>query len=147
MSKKKIIICFAIIVGISTLLIYNGRKPSLEKVKKQLLLTKKVRVTEITLSDQPISCPEIQEEETIQEIVEILRNSNTPPKNQWYSLVKYIDYHLEFLDKENKVSVTLETQSSGPAKLKRKGYKYSILIDDEARFREILKKHCEKVKD
>lgn len=147
MSKKKIIICFAIIVGISTLLIYNGRKPSLEKVKKQLLLTKKVRVTEITLSDQPISCPEIQEEETIQEIVEILRNSNTPPKNQWYTLVKYIDYHLEFLDKENKVSVTLDTQSSEPAKLKRKGHKYSIQIGDEVRFREILKKHCEKVKD
>lgn len=146
MSKKKII-CFAIIVGISALLIYNGRKPSLEKVKEQLLLTKKVRVTEITLSNQSIPCPEIQEEETIQEIVKILKSSSAPPKNQWYTLVKSIDYHLEFLDKENKVSVTLETQSSGPTKLKRKGYKYSIQIGDEARFREILKKHCEKVKD
>lgn len=146
MSKKKIIICLVIIVCISAFVIYNGRKPSLEKVKEQLWLTKTIRLEKIPLeSDKPISCSEIQEEKTIQEIVKILNDSYVAPKNQWYTLARTINYHLEFLDKENHVLTTLETQSSEPIALKRQGYKYLIRLENETRFKEILEKHCEKV--
>ena len=144
MSKVKII-GLIIVVGILSFVIYNGRKPALEKVKEQLSFTKSIRVKEIPLEkEQAISCPEIKEEETIEKIVKILKDSYVPPKNQWYNLPKYTDYHLEFLNQKGKTLFTIETNSSAPFELKRKGYKYQIDLDDKLKFMEILKEHCEK---
>ncbi len=143
MSKAKII-GLVLLAGILALVIYNGRKPSLEKVKEQLSFIKKVRIKEIPLEkNQAISCPEIKEEETIEKIVKILKDSYVPPKNQWYNLVKTIDYHLEFLNQKGETLFTIETNSSSPFELKRKGYKYQIDSDDKLKFMEILKEHCE----
>ena len=143
MSKAKII-GLVLLAGILALVIYNGRKPSLEKVKEQLSFIKKVRIKEIPLEkNQATSCPEIKEEETIEKIVKILKDSYVPPKNQWYNLVKTIDYHLEFLNQKGETLFTIETNSSSPFELKRKGYKYQIDSDDKLKFMEILKEHCE----
>jgi len=145
MSKKKIIICFVIIIGISALLIYNGRKSSLGKVKEQLLLTKSIRVKQIPLeSSQLVSCPEIKEEETIQEIVKILNDSYIPSGDEWYTLAQSIDYYLEFLDQNKEILLTVKTDSAFPLELKMKDSKYQIDLRNQSKFMKILKKHCEK---
>ena len=54
-----------------------------------------------------------------------------------------VDYYLEFLDEENEMFATVQTQSSLPLEFKGKGYTNQIDLDDEKYFQEILKNHCE----
>lgn len=66
MSRNKIVISLILIAGICGILIFVGKRAPLEKVKKQLLLTEKIKVEKIPIeSDDPIFCPTIQDEESI----------------------------------------------------------------------------------
>ncbi len=152
MNKKFVILFFVIVMVIASFITVKlppkedktvKNELSLEEAKEKLLLTKKIRVGQIPLwPGHFILCSDIREEEVIQEIIKILNESHIP-SDEWATLERTVDYYLEFLDEENKMFATVQTQSSLPLKFKGKGYTYQIDLDDGEYFKEILKNHCE----
>ena len=157
MSKKFVIVFFIIVIVIASFVTIKlppkedktiKNEFSLEEAKEKLLLTKKIKVKTIPLeSDDPIPCPTIQDEESIQKIVTILSEAYIPPKDWWYTLARSVNYHLELVNEMDEIFATIKTNSSSPLELKGEGFIYYIYSDEYQQLTDILKKVCENVKN
>ncbi len=130
MTKNKIIIGLIFINAVFGILILIGKKPSLEEVKEQLLLTKTIEIDKTpVLEKQKIHYCTIKDEETIKEIITILSNCSLPEEeDKWHTGTSQDVYHLELLDENDKLIATVLIDSLS-LKIEAKGYHYELDLD------------------
>lgn len=145
MSKNKLIIGLVLIVGICGILLFVGKRPSLEEIKEKIKLTTSIRIEKMEAnSNEFIFYQMIENKENVQEIMDFISSLGTDEwvatsgQNTMVSGSNRENYRLKFLDENNKTIAILQTSSSEPMKLKYKIHTYELGVRSNEVLRSII---------
>jgi len=130
MFRKSIIGIFIVLLIVIGYLFIFKKDISLDEVKTQLLLTKKIEVIkEPVLTKKDETYPVIEDEQSIQKIVSILSNMYLPSSN-WSILSEQDIYYLKLFDKKNQL-ISIIKIASLPWEISGKGYHHKFSLDSK----------------